>query len=132
MGRKIFYWGLFAIYSIIVFIFSSRSETGVKQFFYGQDKVIHFIIYAFHAFLGWIALLENNLTIKWYPYLLSFIFSFSFSLFNEIYQYFIPEREFSLGDIIANLLGIITCLAFISRHKVKKVPGTKFYFRSIL
>jgi len=104
----------------VIFIFSSRPEVGIEQLFYGQDKVIHFFTYAIHAFLCLAALSDKILLLKFIHYPLSLIFSISYSIFNEIYQYFVPEREFSIGDIIANILGIITCLILVYRINVKK------------
>ncbi|GAB4114955.1 MAG: hypothetical protein Kow00103_09350 [Candidatus Caldatribacteriota bacterium] len=120
MNIKVFFWGIYIIYSIIVFLLSSRPDVGVKQLFYGQDKIIHFTLYALHSYLGMLALNERNFNKKFKPYLLILVISFSFSLFNEVYQCFIPEREFSLGDIIANFLGITICLLLIYGLKVKK------------
>lgn len=120
LGRKIFLWALLIVYSIVIFIFSSRPEVGIEQLFYGQDKVIHFLTYAIHAFLCLAALSDKILLLKFIHYRLSLIFSISYSIFNEIYQYFVPEREFSIGDIIANILGIITCLILVYRINVKK------------
>ena len=60
-------------YSIMIFIFSSCPEVGVEQYFYGQDKVIHFVI-------------------KIYLIFFALILSISYGIVNEFYQYFIPER----------------------------------------
>ncbi|MBC8499936.1 MAG: VanZ family protein [Candidatus Atribacteria bacterium] len=122
MGRKIIFWTVLMVYSTVIFIFSSRPEVGVEQLFYGQDKVIHFLIYGIHAFLCLAALSDKILLLKLFHYLLALVFSVSYGIFNEIYQYFIPEREFSFGDILANSLGIITflILAYIFQNKKLK------------
>ena len=120
MGRKIFFWILLIVYSIVIFIFSSRPEVGVEQYFYGQDKVIHFLTYGIHAFLCLITLCDRILSLKSIQYFLALILSFSYGIFNEIYQYFIPEREFSFGDILANSLGIITFLILVYIFQIKK------------
>jgi len=138
LGRKIFFWVLLMAYSVVIFIFSSRPEVGVEQLFYGQDKVMHFFIYGIHAFLCLLTLCDKILLLKFIQYFLALIFSVSYGIFNEIYQYFIPEREFSLGDILANSLGIITflILVYIFQNKKQKretkVPGTKVYIREKL
>lgn len=107
-------------YSMVIFIFSSRPEVGVEQLFYGQDKVIHFLTYGTHAFLCLAALSDKILLLKLFHYFLTLVFSVSYGIFNEIYQYFIPEREFSLGDILANSLGIITFLVLVYIFQNKK------------
>ena len=121
MGRKIFFWILLGIYSIIIFIFSSRPEVGVEQYFYGQDKVTHFVIYGIHTFLCLLTLCDKILLLKFIQYFLALILSVSYGIFNEIYQYFIPEREFSFGDILANSLGIITFLVMVYIFQNKKL-----------
>jgi len=122
LRRKIFFWILLIVYSIVIFIFSSRPEVGVEQYFYGQDKVIHFVIYGIHTFLCLLTLCDRILSLKSIQYFLALILSVSYGIFNEIYQYFIPEREFSFGDILANNLGIITflILVYIFQNKKRK------------
>ena len=122
LGRKIFFWMLLIVYSMVIFIFSSRPEVGVEQLFYGQDKVIHFVIYGIHTFLCLLTLCDKILLLKFIQYFLALIFSVSYGIFNEIYQYFIPEREFSFGDILANSLGVITflILVYIFQNKKRK------------
>jgi len=124
LGRKIFFWMLLIVYSIVIFIFSSRPEVRVAQLFYGQDKVMHFIIYGIHTFLCLLTLCDKILLLKFIQYFLALILSVSYGIFNEIYQYFIPEREFSLGDILANSLGIITFLILVNIFQNKKRKKT--------
>jgi VanZ family protein len=112
---------LLIVYSIVIFIFSSRPEVGVEQYFYGQDKVMHFVIYGIHTLLCLLILCEKILFLKFMQYFLALIFSVSYGIFNEIYQYFIPEREFSLGDILANSLGIITFLILVYIFQNKRI-----------
>jgi len=120
VGRKIFFWMQLITYSVVIFIFSSRPEVGVEQYFYGQDKVMHFLTYGIHAFLCLVALNDKILILKLFHYFLALAFSVSYGIFNEIYQYFIPEREFSFGDILANSLGVITCLILVYIFQNKK------------
>ena len=61
LGRKIFFWLLLIVYSMVIFIFSSQPEVGVEQYFYGQDKVMHFFAYGIYAFLCLIALSDKIL-----------------------------------------------------------------------
>jgi len=111
---------LLVVYSVLIFIFSSRPEVGVEQYFFGQDKVMHFFTYGIHVFLCLAALSNKILLLKLFHYLLALVFSVFYGIFNEIYQYFIPEREFSLGDILANNLGVITFLILIYIFQNKK------------
>jgi len=121
LGRKIFFWLLLIVYSMVIFIFSSQPEVGVEQYFYGQDKVMHFFTYGIYAFLCLIALSDKILIFKLFHYFLALSLSVSYGIFNEIYQCFIPEREFSPGDILANSLGIITFLILVYIFQNKKL-----------
>lgn len=129
LGRKIFFWMLLIVYSVLIFIFSSRPEVGVEQYFYGQDKVIHFLTYGIYAFLCLVALSDKILLLKLFHYFLALALSVSYGVFNEIYQNFIPEREFSLGDILANSLGIITFLILVYAFQNKKLKSVNFRAR---
>lgn len=118
---------------MVIFIFSSRPEVGVEQYFYGQDKVIHFLTYGIYAFLCLVALSDKILLLKLFHYFLALAFSVSYGIFNEIYQYFIPEREFSLGDILANSLGVITflILVYIFLNRKRKKGNESAWHRSL-
>ena len=97
---------------------------------------MHFFIYGIHAFLCLLTLSDRILLLKFIQYFLALILSISYGIFNEIYQYFIPEREYSFGDILANSMGVITFLVliYVFQHKKRetKVPGTKVYIRGKL
>lgn len=126
LRRKVFFGILLIVYSVVVFIFSSRPEVGIGQYFYGQDKVMHFFTYGIHAFLCLAALSDKTFLLKLFHYFWALAFSVAYGIFNEIYQYFIPEREFSWGDILANSLGIMTFLILVYiflNKKRKKVKG---------
>ena len=129
LGRKIFFWMLLIIYSVLIFIFSSRPEVGIGQYFYGQDKVMHFVVYGIHTFFCLLTLGDNILSLKFIQYFLALFLSVSYGIFNEIYQYFIPEREFSFGDILANSLGIITFLFLVYIFQNKKQKKITFCTR---
>ncbi len=133
LGRKIFFGIWLLVYSIMIFIFSSRPEVGVEQYFYGQDKVMHFFIYGIHAFLCLLILSDRILLLKFIQYFLALVFSVSYGIFNEIYQYFIPKREFSFGDIITNSLGVITflILVYIFQNKKRKNVNKGAWHKSL-
>jgi len=110
----------------MIFIFSSRAEVGIGQYFYGQDKVLHFVVYGIYAFLCLLTFCGKMLSIKPIQYFFAIISSVSYGIFNEVYQYFIPEREFSFGDILANSLGIITFLILFYIFQNKKLKKVKY------
>ena len=123
LSRKIFLWILLFLYSALIFVFSSRTTVGVTQYFLGQDKVIHFIIYGIHSVLCLLVLSERVLRLKFAQYFYALVFSEFYGIFNEAYQFFIPERNYSFGDVLANSFGIVTflVLAFIFQNKKRKI-----------
>ena len=94
---------------------------------------MHFFIYGIHAFLCLLTLSDRILLLKFIQYFLALVFSVSYGIFNEIYQYFIPEREYSFVDIIANSLGIITflILVYIFQNKKRKNVNKSAWHKSL-
>ncbi|KPL58245.1 VanZ family protein [Rossellomorea vietnamensis] len=56
--------------------------------------------------------------------LIAIFFSASYSLIDEIHQYYVPFRSFSIGDIIKDFIGII-----IIGYWVRKELNTKSHSR---
>jgi len=93
---------------------------------------MHFVIYGIHTFFCLLTLCDRMLSLKSIQYFLALILSVSYGIFNEIYQYFIPEREFSFGDILTNSLGIITflILVYIFQNKKQKKGNKSAWHKS--
>ena len=64
-----------------------------------SDKLVHLIGYCLLFVSCEIAYPKRNIWAK-------LLFVLSFSILIEIIQYFLPYREFSLLDIVANLVGV--------------------------
>ena len=75
-----------------------------------NDKLLHFMAYS--TLTLWLYLLFSSKTIL----IKSLFLLFLYGLFIEFLQYFIPNRYFSVMDILANLLGI-----FVTTMVVKKI-----------
>ena len=73
-----------------------------------SDKLSHFI--AYFVTTAWLCLAFKRARFS-YIFLYS-LFVFFYSTGIEVIQYFLPYRDFSVGDILANISGIITA-AFI-------------------
>lgn len=69
-----------------------------------SDKFLHFIGY--FVTTAWACLIFNQK--KFFSIFLCSLFIFSYSVAIEAVQYFLPPREFSFKDIIANLFGILS------------------------
>jgi len=90
---------VFSILILIASILPLKSSTEVIPFL---DKIIHGLIYALLSFVS-----SNALHLKNHPKarFLGFSYAFSFGIFMEVLQFFIPYRSFDTADIFANLLG---------------------------
>ncbi len=69
-----------------------------------SDKLLHYIAYFITT--AWICLAFRQK--KLFSIFLCSVFIFLYSIAIEIVQHFMPAREFSFKDIIANLSGILS------------------------
>lgn len=78
-------------------------EVGIFQI----DKLVHFFVFALLMFLAAYGLKKLFLVrnIKGNIILVSAIYSFGVGVMVEILQLFVPNRSFSVADIIANSIG---------------------------
>jgi VanZ family protein len=77
------------------------------------DKIEHFVVY------GTIALLFRIGTIKPYTWLIGALV-IAFGMLDEYQQSFLPFRESSLSDLLADTLGILTFLVSYKRFYRQK------------
>lgn len=70
--------------------------------FPSADKITHFVMYVFLAFLA-----SNIFRLKKKVYwrLKSFAYSFGVGIFIEAIQIFVPYRSFEIADVFSNSLG---------------------------
>ncbi len=87
-------------YVVLIFILSSfQLSSSVAE---GGDKTLHVIEYSILGFLT-LGCFKNR---KLLPVLiLAFMISSLYGISDEIHQYFVPGREFSYLDILANTIG---------------------------
>ena len=81
------------------------------------DKVIHFVEYGIFGFLLTRALyFQDKNSIKKFAVVLSVLICGIFAGFDEIHQRYIPGRFVSLGDLAADLSGILLAQIFFIRN----------------
>ena len=81
------------------------------------DKVIHFIEYGTLSFLFFFSLRKSIPAFKIKSAdVLAIMFSGLYGVSDEVHQYYVPGREFSIGDMAANLIG---AAVFQSRNILK-------------
>jgi len=74
----------------------------------------HFIYYVFVSLLGLMLYLKNE-NFKKIFYALFFL-----SLILEVFHFIIPNRSFQLGDLIANILGVLVAYSVIKIYLLFK------------
>src|SRR5687768_11190855 len=74
----------------------------------GIDKLVHFFIFGLVMVLSSFGLykISAHTGAIQNPVLISFFYSITFGVAIEILQLFVPNRNFSLLDIIANVIGV--------------------------
>jgi VanZ family protein len=89
--------------------------------FPNMDKIIHMILFLVFAFLFYISVFAinnpNNFVI--YPIILTLAISIGYGLMIEIFQRFIPGRNYDLMDVMADGMGAsIGLIIVIFRFKI--------------
>lgn len=98
----------------VVAFFSLQPGTGVPPLFPGADKVAHILAYC------WLAALALRVFLLRGP---AFTAAWSMILYGaalEVGQRFVPGRHPSLGDILANMLGVALGVFIGHRMKIRE------------
>ncbi len=90
------------IYMVLIFYLSSIPEPIKYELVPGIDKVLHIIEYAILGFI--ISWSIKELGVRSYI-LIAWIISTVYGLSDEIHQSFVPGREASLADFLADSTG---------------------------
>jgi VanZ family protein len=118
------------LFMIVIFFLSSIPDLtppnlGIKP----QDKVYHFIFYAFFGFFIARSFFfqDSSLSLKRNFLIFSMLFGSLYGLSDEIHQYFVPGRMMSYGDFMADFLGVMAGAAFFSmRYRILAIiTGSK-------
>ena len=109
---KYFQFWLFLLYCTYLSLTPSPNEELIETF---SDKFLHCIGYLLLILSCNFAHLPNR------HLLFKIILLFCYSVTIEITQHFIPNREFSFGDLLANLSGLLIGTLLISLfHRMTK------------
>ena len=103
LQRFFFFWLPLIGYMVFIFIFSSEPASVDIPDIWNIDKLIHFMAYGVLSILLLRALKKQWGKVRNKKLIfLSFLFATLYGISNEIHQHFIPEREASIADAIAN------------------------------
>ena len=100
------YWGPVLAYAFLIFFLSSQSTP--SQYIPGllqgiSDKILHALEYGLLAILLYRAL-THTIDTKW-PMTLSIFMALGYGLSDEIHQWFVPQRESDIFDVLADGFG---------------------------
>ena len=105
---KIFllYWLPIIIYCLAIFIQSSMPASESLPAFPQSDKLLHAGAYALLGFLFYRAFQTTRIPkTAMLLLLISALSSTAYGISDEVHQYFVPSRTFSVGDMLANTVG---------------------------
>ncbi len=93
---------------VVIFYLSHQPSVEIiPPLFPMQDKVLH----AIEFFLLFTSLLLNrDLCRGFHPLPMLFTAGSLWALFDEIHQSFVPGRDCSAGDFLADIVGMVICL----------------------
>jgi len=115
LTRCLFYFSLFFLFLIYLLPgeliqFQKNNELNAFKEFYGS--IYHFFYFFFLTIAGLMSYIDKNFFIK------TSIFLLILSILIEFLHLYVPNREFSLFDILANVSGFV--LGFIIITLTKK------------
>jgi len=123
LKRFFLYWLPLILYCLFIYIQSAHPSPEQIPSFPLVDKVLHFFAYGFMGFLFYRAYqtlrIKDNIQLLM---LLSVVSASLYGISDEIHQSFVPFRDASVGDVIADIIGAFSGvylyqLAVVSRQR---------------
>lgn len=102
----------------VIYFLSSRPAGDYPPLFYGADKLVHVVVYAVLGLLVAAALGRARAASPWPRVLLVTVIVAAYGVLDEFHQSFVPGREPSIGDVIADATGGFVAAMFFNRIRV--------------
>lgn len=108
------------LWTLIMLTLSSIPGSGIPKISIIQwDKIAHFTEYAvFTILLGRYLFHRKRITV-FRTLILLFVVGISYSIADELHQLFIPHRDCSWPDLMADILGVFTGVAGFKLFAIK-------------
>jgi VanZ family protein len=121
----LFFWLPAVFYAAFIFYLSSLSPTRPLPFsFSGSDKIIHFFEYLGLAFLMIRALHNETRLPLPARFLAAFLLAAAYGVTDEFHQYFVPGRDCSGFDLLADIAGSATgTIVFARTIRALRIPA---------
>ncbi|MFH0889142.1 MAG: VanZ family protein [Planctomycetota bacterium] len=115
---QIRYWLPVYLYAFAIFLSSHQARLEIPIKIIGIDKVLHFIAYGVLAGLIYRACRKSQkIFIVQKAYFISVTCSILYGFSDEFHQFYIPGRQTSEWDFIADALGAIAAIVIILRYR---------------
>ncbi len=115
--RPIVAWSGLLGYAAIIFYFSSQPVGAELGWFQQSDKLLHIMEY---ALLGWLAhhavLASRPCTPRRIIVLISIGIGILYGASDELHQYFVPTRNASIADVVADTVGVALGVWVVARQ----------------
>lgn len=99
---RAFSWVLLFAYMGLIFYMSSQSTLPIPMRFPYEDKVLHFLAYNLLAFLAAHAVSQGTHKRRFW---VAFAVASLYGISDEVHQYFVPGRDCSAVDWLADSFG---------------------------
>lgn len=105
--------------SVAIFIASHQPQIEFPDLgIFNLDKLLHLVAYFFYSLLLMLFFISNFNFNKRKVLLITFVFATLYAISDEFHQSFVPGRDASVYDLLANILGIslsLLCNNFINK-----------------
>jgi len=96
------------IYEAVAFYISVRPVERIPEYFWSQDKVLHFVMY---FTMGLLLSVSSALGARRYIYAGGVLAGLLIGIVSEFLQHWVPGRTASVMDAIMNILGLMFVIA---------------------
>ncbi|QPK64576.1 VanZ family protein [Methylomonas sp. LL1] len=115
---KLLDWSVLTAYCALIFWLSAQQSLPMPMAFEFQDKVQHAGAYFVMAVFSWRALRHSGPTGSSLA-LMSFLFCSIYGISDEWHQAFVPGRNSSVWDWLADSVGAAMALTFLLKFNLK-------------
>ena len=112
-------WGPVLAFAVLQFILSSQASIPMARFVW--DKALHTIAYATLGVLAIRAFHQGLKPLRVAPTMMAMALTVSYGISDEIHQSFVPGRQASAMDLLADVIGFV--LAALLVHIRFRIPG---------
>jgi VanZ family protein len=111
MMNRIFGWGTAALWAAVLFLLSEQEHMGGANFFVGADKLAHAGLY---AVLGLSLAWGKHRTGSNISVFMLLLMGAGYGALDEWHQSFVATRDVSVGDWVADSVGVVMGLMLFS------------------